>query len=490
MKKIGIIIIVFSTLGIYPLPKTEAQGLEENKPNIIFILVDDLGWTDINIFDPLHRSYYETPNIDKLARQGMRFTQAYSNAANCAPSRAAIMSGQIYPHEPIYTVGKRPRPKRFKNQPLVSATNYTALPLTKLTIAEALKKGGYKTAFMGKWHLGDPPTRGPEQQGFGINVGGYSAGNPGAWKGAYFKPNNNPYIHGARKGENLTEYLTRRAAEYIRDHVHRDHPFFLFLAYYLVHIPLQAPKSIVKKYKQKKGEGGHNNPVYAAMIQELDASIGKLMFILKKTGIENNTILVFFSDNGGVGGYEYSGHANANITDNSPLKGGKTTFYEGGIRVPLIVRWPKVISAGTKCTQPVTGVDLYPTLLDAVGIAPPQNYHLDGKSLLPLLKNPDYNFGKRALYWHFPGYPNNVWRTGPVSVIRYGKWKLMKFYEDFYKSGKVQLYNLKKDLGEQHDVSKKYPKVRRKLLLKLEIWLEENEAPMPQKREIFETLSE
>lgn len=449
---------------------SEVIGQMDRKPNIIFVLADDLGYADINCFDPLQRDYYETPNIDKLAAQGMKFTQAYTNAANCSPSRAAIISGQYYPHQPIYHVGD---PSQGK---MIPAPNAHALPLEKFTVAEALKQRGYSTGFIGKWHIGEPPTSGPREQGFDTNLGGYNAGNPGNWKGGYFQPNNNPYIDDANEGEYLTHYLTRKAIEYIEEH--QNESFYLQLSYYTPHSPFQAQEQLVQKYKQKKGKGGHNNPVYAAMIESLDSGVGQLMNKLEELEITDNTIIIFYSDNGGRGGYGFLGREDNDITSNTPLKGGKTTFYEGGIRVPLIVRWPKVIKSGTHSDAPVIGIDFYPTFLEVANIEVAKNYLLDGVSLLPLFKNPDTNLGNRLLYWHFPGYPNSPWRTGPVSVIRKGPWKLMKFYE----TKEVKLYNLKHDISEEHNLASKEQKIHKNLQNELENWLKQNNAPMPKER--------
>lgn len=470
-----VIQLVFIMLGSVSLQATilsppAGQQTDNPMPNIIFVLADDLGWTDVNSFDPLKRGYYETPNIDKLAEQGMKFYQAYTNAANCSPTRAALMSGQYYPNQPIYTVGT---PKQGK---LIPAPNAHVLPLEKITIAEVLKQAGYRTAFIGKWHIGNPPETGPKQQGFAINVGGYKAGDPNAWKGGYFQPNNNPYIHDAKKGEYLTDYLTRKGVEFIQDY--QDVPFYLQLSYYTPHSPYQAPETLVEKYKQKQGRLGHNNPVYAAMIESLDHGVGQLMDVLDDLGIAENTIVIFYSDNGGRGGYGFLGHEEENITSNFPLKGGKTTFYEGGIRVPLIVRWPEVIEPGTQSEEPVISIDFYPTLLDAAGLDKPKNYALDGLSLLPLFKNSCDTLKRKSLYWHFPGYPLNIWRTTPVSVIRTGPWKLMKFYE----TGQAELYNLRIDIGEQYNLADELPEIRQKLQHQLENWLELNNAPLPQKR--------
>lgn len=230
------------TLTAFSQEKESSHSL--NSPNIIFVLTDDLGYADINCFDPLQRDYYETPNIDKLAAQGMKFTQAYTNAANCSPSRAAIFSGQYYPHQPFYHVGE---PSQGK---MIPAPNAHALPLEKFTVAEALKQGGYSTGFIGKWHIGEPPTSGPRQQGFDTNMGGYNVGNPGNWKGGYFQPNNNSYIDDANEGEYLTSYLTRKAIEYIEEH--QNESFYLHLSYYTPHSPFQAPEQLINKYKQKK----------------------------------------------------------------------------------------------------------------------------------------------------------------------------------------------------------------------------------------------
>lgn len=451
-------------------PNVEIYCQVEKKPNIIFVLADDLGWADVNIFDPLHRDFYETPNIDKLAKQGIKFNQAYSNAANCAPTRAAFFSGQYYPHQPVYHEGQP------SNGKMISASNAEELPPEKFTIAEALKEGGYATGFVGKWHIGNPPTSGPLQQGFSTNVGGYKAGNPGSWKGGYFDPGNNPFIRDAKEGEYLTDYLTRKGIEFIEDH--SENPFYLQLSYYTPHRPHQAPEYLVQKYQKKIGRNGHKDPFYASMIESLDRGVGLIMDKLEDLGINNNTILIFYSDNGGVGGYGFLGHEEKNVTDNSPLKGGKGTFYEGGIRVPLIIRWPEVIPPRAESNEPVIGIDFFPTFLEAAGLAIPEDYLLDGISIMALLKDPVSLLDRQSLYWHFPGYPNSAWRTGPVSIIRKGDWKLLKFYE----SDHVELYNIKIDIAEQDNLAEKLPEMRVHLRKDLENWLSEARAPMPLSR--------
>lgn len=440
---------------------------EAPRPNIVFILADDLGMADINSFDPLHRSFYETPNIDRFGRQGMKFLQAYTNAANCAPTRAALVSGQYFPNQPIYHVGDS------GPGPMIPADNAHQLPTEKITAAEMLRQAGYVTALIGKWHLGNPAGFGPKQQGYQVNVGGYGAGNPGDWDGGYFGPNNNPYIKDADDGEYLTDYLTRKAIEFIS--AHREGPFYLNLSYYTPHSPFQAPEGLVGKYEQKNPDRGHSHPTYAAMIESLDTNVGKIMGTLDSLGLAENTIVIFYSDNGGVGGFGFLGHGENNITDNSPLKGGKGTFYEGGTRVPLIIRWPSVIEAGSVSDEPVIGIDFYPTYLDVAGIDKPENYLLDGLSLKPLFRNPDTSLGRESLYWHFPGYPNHAWRTTPVSAIRSRPWKLLKFYQ----TGEVQLYNLAEDIGETNNLADRTPEQRDVLQRKLERRLRETDAPLP-----------
>ncbi|SMO73614.1 sulfatase [Fodinibius sediminis] len=458
-------ILVLSTFACAGAGKSEPPGARA--PNIIFILADDLGYSDINSFDPQHRRYYETPNIDRLAGKGMKFVQAYTSAANCAPTRAALMSGQYYPNQPVYHVGTS-GPGR-----MIPAPNAEALPLDKVTIAEKLDEAGYRTALIGKWHIGNPPEHGPRQQGFAINIGGYGAGNPGAWDNGYMQPNGNPYISDARQGEYLTDYLTRKSIEFITDN--KEQPFYLQLSYYSPHSPFQAPKSLVEKYEQKRGDGGHNRPVYAAMIELLDKNVGKLMQAVEELGIAEHTVVIFYSDNGGRGGYDFLGHAENNITSNAPFKGGKGTFYEGGIRVPLIIRWPGIIPPGSQSREPVSSIDFYPTFLDAAGIEGTKYYQVDGLSLLPVMKDPTAVLNRESLFWHFPGYPNSPWRTGPVSVVRSGSWKLMKFYE----TDEFELYNLKKDPGEQQNLAETYPRKRNSLHRMLQDWLQQTEAPLP-----------
>ena len=451
----------------------------ETPPNIVFVLVDDLGWTDVNPYSLQPNQYYETPNVTRLAGQGMAFTNAYTNAANCAPTRAALMSGQYYPVQPIYTVNSGARGKA-KNREVIPAENETTLPLEKVTLAERLDSAGYATAFMGKWHLGAPPDAGPKQQGFDVNVGGTATGNP-SWEGGYFRPNNNPEIDDAPEGAYMTDYLFEKATDFI--HQHRDDPFYLQLSPYSVHTPLQAPEDRVRPFEQKTPIGGHNNPTYGAMVKSVDRGVGRIMETLDTLGLAENTLLVFYSDNGGLGGYKSIGLQENGITDNAPLKGGKGSFYEGGIRVPLIVRWPGVVRPGTTSDEPVTSIDMYPTLLEATGVAPREGYPLSGASFVPVLKNAGASLERDPLYWHFPGYLQaygpGTWRTTPVSVIRSGPWKLMKSYE----GNRVELYNLAKDLGETNDLADERPEKREQLLNQLNGWLQEHDAPLPTPKE-------
>ena len=331
------------------------------------------------------------------------------------------MSGQYYPHQPVYDVGP-PAPGL-----MIAAPNTDDLPPEKITLVESLKAGGYKTGFIGKWHIGKSPANGPTEQGFDLNIGGYEALSP-RWQGGYFEPNNNKLIDDAEDGEYLTDYLTRKAVNFIEEN--QKEPFYLHLCYYSVHVPLQAPEDREEKFRQKQGTGGHDNPTYAAMLESLDTGVGRIMDTLERLNLDENTILVFYSDNGGYGGYSSVGmfDQKKDVTDPAPLRNGKNSFYEGGIRVPLMVRWPGVVKPGTQCDEPVIHVDLYPTLLDAVQLERPDDYLLDGVSILPSLKNPKTSLKRDAIYWHFPGYTFVRFEGGPQSVMRSGPWKLIKRY--------------------------------------------------------------
>ncbi|WP_259099502.1 sulfatase [Salinibacter ruber] len=470
--------VVLATL-MTARPAGAQSTSSEPRPNIVFVYVDDLGYTDVNPYSARPDQYYETPNIMQLAGQGMTFTNAYANAANCAPSRAALMSGQGYPLQPIYTVNSGARGDA-EDRKVIPVENETRLPLDKITIAEELTKAGYQTAFMGKWHLGAPPQAGPKQQGFDVNVGGTETGHP-SWEGAYFRPNNNPEIDDAEKGEYMTDYLFRKAEEYIRQN--QDEPFYLQLSPYSVHVPLQAPDSRILPFEEKDPVGGHNNSTYAAMIKSVDRGIGHILETLDELGLRRNTMVIFYSDNGGLGGYQSIGLDKNGITDHAPLKGGKGTFYEGGIRVPLVIRWPKVTRPGTTTDEPVLGSDFFPTLLDAANVGLPPNQPLNGISFVPVLQDASTTLEREALYWHFPGYlqaygPGD-WRTTPVSVVRAGPWKLMRFYEN----NRLELYNLETDLGETQNLAQKRPEKRKEMVGRLDAWLKRTDAPIPRRKE-------
>ena len=333
---------------------TGAAGAERSKPNIVFILADDLGWTDVACYGS---KYYETPNIDRLATQGMKLTR-YHNCQNCQPTRAAIMSGQYGPRTGVYTVGGIDR-FDWKSRPLRPVDNVEELPLDCVTIAQSLKKAGYATGMFGKWHLGQKGAYHPSQRGFDEAI---------TSMGVHFNFETQPPVEHP-KDAYLADWLTDKSVDFIRRH--KDGPFFLYLPHFAVHAPLEAKKELIEKFKLKPPVGGHNNPVYAGMIYSVDESVGRVMALLDELKLADNTVLIFSSDNGGVGGYAREGIKNSDTTDNAPLRSGKGSLYEGGTRDPFIVRWPGKVKPGSTCDVPSIHVDLYPTLLEIAGGTPP-----------------------------------------------------------------------------------------------------------------------
>lgn len=435
-----------------------------SKPNIVFILIDDMGWTDVGF---MGTEYYQTPNIDRLAKGGMIFTQAYANAANCAPTRACLLSGQYSPRHGVFTVAGSDRGKS-KDRRLIPIVNNETLPLDKITIAEALKPAGYVSAAIGKWHIGNTQ----QKQGFDVGMERYDIG----YKRGHFKED----------GEYLTDRLTDEAVKFIKDN--KEKPFFLYLAHHAVHTPIQAKENMIEKYSEKEGVGCHNQAEYAAMIESVDESVAKVNQTLDELGLSENTILIFFSDNGGHGTY----------TCQKPLRGGKGMYYEGGIREPMFVYWPGNIKAGTTCENSIISTDFYPTFLDLAGAEDPPNYTLDGKSIVPLFEGKE-SIERHAIFWHFPGYleaykglteasRDPIFRTRPVSVIRKGDWKLLQFHEEWALDGgfeniktnnAVELYNIKDDIGEVNNLCNVEIKKRNELLQDLLTWQKETGAPIP-----------
>ena len=437
---------------------------EENHPNIVLILVDDLGWKDTHTYGS---TFYQTPNIDKLADGGMLFTNAYASSANCAPSRACLLSGQYTPRHGIYTVGSSKRGK-VELRKLIPTPNTTVLDDSITTIAEVLTEAGYVTASIGKWHLGETPST----QGFDLNVGGTHLGHPKS----YFSPYKNKSLPDGVDGEYLTERLTNEAIRFIENN--KDNKFFLYLPYFTVHSPLQAKNELIEKYKNIEGDEGQNNPVYAAMIEAMDQNVGRIIKTLDFLELAENTLLIFTSDNGGI----------FNTSSQQPLKYGKGSYYEGGIRVPLIVSWPRKIKSRSINDVPISNIDFYPTILDVAEIPKLDSKILDGQSLLPLFFGKNDFDSQRPLYWHFPIYLQSTnyavqdgrdiyFRTRPGSVIRHGKWKLHEYFED----GAFELYDLESDPGEQNNLAEKYPEIVNRLYKDLADWRKEVNAPVPNK---------
>lgn len=455
------------------------SGLAEEKspPNIVFLLVDDLGWADLGAFG---ESYYESPNIDQLAASGTRFTQAYAACPVCSPTRASILTGRhpvrvgITDWIPGARVGKNRNPK-FQH-----VEDRDSLALEELTLAEVLKPAGYQTFFAGKWHLGSEGAL-PTDQGFDINIGGHHKGSP---PGGYYAPYKNPYLEAKSDGEYLTERLTEETVSFIENR-QKDRPFFAYLSYYNVHTPIQPYRETVDHFRKKaeemfdgptpteverrgKNRTRRDNPEYASMISAVDRSVGSVMSALKEQGIEDNTIVVFFSDNGGL-----SLLARPGPTSNLPLRAGKGWLYEGGIREPMIVRAPGWTQPGSVCDLPVVSTDFFPTLLELAGVQKPSGLTLDGMSIASYLKCPDTQAPDRTFYWHYPHYHGSTWTPG--AAIRQGEWKLIEFYE----FDEVELYRLDQDLGERHDLSRDYPEKLANLRQELKNWQTRMGAQMP-----------
>jgi arylsulfatase A-like enzyme len=466
--------IVAIWLACLSPPATQpCQAAPPRRPNVIFIMADDLGWTDLGCFGS---GYYETPSIDRLAAAGMRLT-AHHHCQNCTPTRAALMSGQYGARTGVYTVGGIDR-FDWHGRPLRPVENVTDLPLDRRTIADQLKQAGYATGMFGKWHIGQKGPYQPGKRGFDEAI---------VSMGKHFDfATDPPTPHG--RDEYLADFLTDKAVDFIRRH--KDGPFFLYLPHFGVHSPHEAKPDIVARFKGKPPAGGHHDPTYAAMIASVDESVGRVVRTLDELGIADDTVVFFTSDNGGVGGYgreglRERGRGKEDVTDNSPLRSGKGSLYEGGIRVPLVVCWPGVTPAGTACDMPTIHVDIFPTLLDiAAAERPPQP--LDGTSLVPLLRDPTARIDRDAIFQHFPGYlgmGKNRWRTTPVSLVQMGDWKLMEFLED----GRLELYNLRDDLSESRNLVESQPEKARELLARLRAWRAAVSAPIPKTNRSDET---
>jgi arylsulfatase A-like enzyme len=462
----------------YSVSALQGQGHAPARPNFVFFLIDDLGWTDLGCYGS---TFYETPNIDKLAAQGMRFTDAYAACPVCSPTRASIVAGK-YPARLGITqwIGGPNEPTPYRHY----------LPLEEVTIAEALKEAGYSTGFVGKWHLStreeDRKKYYPDRQGFDVNIGGDWSGAPPTYFYPYEKRNRKleSMPSGGEKGEYLTDRLTDESLKFIE--ANRDQPFLLYLSHYAVHTPVESKPTLTEKYQAKAGElptpkGPHAQPVYgryktrmvqdhpayAGMVQSVDESVGRVLDKLESLGLGENTIVIFMSDNGGLSTVPREGP-----TCNLPLRAGKGWLYEGGIREPMLIKWPGAVKAGSLCREPVTSTDFYPTMLEMAGLPSRPKQHLDGVSLVPLLKESG-SLQRQAIYWHYPHYHGSGNR--PSGAVRAGDYKLIEWYED----GQVELYHLKDDLGEQKDLATARPEKAAELREMLHVWRDRMDAKMP-----------
>ena len=456
--------------------KDVSKEKEFKKPNVLVILADDLGAHDLSFSGS---KYYETPNIDAIANDGVEFTQGYAACQVCSPSRASLMTGQYTARHGVTDwIGAATGQKwgDYYNTKVMPPEYAHAIPDDNITIAEAFKQNGYKTFFAGKWHLGDEPYT-PERNGFDINHGGWEVGGP---KGGYYAPWRNPKLDYKYEGENLTKRLAFETANFMSEN--KDEPFFAFLSFYAVHGPIQTTQAKWNKYRNKAEAQGipesgfemerilpirtvQDNPIYAGLVESMDDAVGVVLNRLKELGLDDNTIVVFTSDNGGVA----SGDAFS--TTNFPLRGGKGYQWEGGIREPYLIKAPMLKNTPNSVDFPVSGIDLYPTLLELAGAEKDPNQIIDGVSLVPLLKGE--SLSTRPLFWHYPHYGNQGGE--PVSIIRKEAYKLIHYWED----GHDELYNLFTDPGEKYDISNKNHEVASDLRSELDAYLQSVDARLP-----------
>ncbi len=465
--------IVKATLVMLLLAASHATAAD--RPNVVLILVDDMGLHDLSVEGS---TFYRSPHIDKLARGGMRFTQGYATCRVCSPSRASIQLGKFTARHGVTNwIGAKSGMEWKRDDRLLPAEYLHNLPHNDVTLAEALREAGYRTFFAGKWHLGSEGSH-PEDHGYEINIGGHHRGSP---PGGFFSPYKNPKMTDGPAGESLPLRLADETARFIKSH--GDKPFFAMLSFYSVHAPVQTTRQLWSKYQQAApklaGDAERfkidrtlpvrqvqDHPVYAGMVEVTDTAVGRVTAALEEAGLTDSTIVIFTSDNGGVS----SGDAYA--TSNLPLRGGKGRQWEGGIREPFYIRYPAVTRAGSTCNVPVTGADFYPTILELCGLPARQNQHVDGVSLVPLLKGETIE--PRPLYWHYPHYDNQGGE--PSSILRDGDWKLIHYYDD----GRNELYNLAVDGGEESDLARSYPARTDRMASQLMSWLDSVGAKYPE----------
>ena len=431
------------------------------KPNIVLIVADDLGWSDLSY---MGSEYYETPNIDKLSKSGMTFYNGYASSANCAPSRATMLSGKYHTEHGIYTVRNSDRGSR-KTRKIIPIETKTTLDLDFFVIPEMLKEMGYTNGHFGKWHLGDVGFH-PEQSGFDVNIGGNKHGGPGG----YFAPYPNPELENEPKGEYLTDRIGDEVVKFID--INKENNFFAYVPFFSVHTPIKSKPDYQKKYSNKDSNEYHNRADYAGMIQSLDENIGKILDKIDALNLSENTLIIFTSDNGGIRA----------ISNQYPLRAGKGSYYEGGIKVPMIFSWKGKIEAKTESYERVSNLDFYPTIKKLVGYN--ESIDLDGEDLTPIFKGEKLK--KRELYFHFPVYlepyrvqldsgTDPLFRTRPGTVIIKDNWKLHHYYED----NKFELYDLEKDVSESENLSEIKKEKKNELLIDLNNWRKTNNAPIP-----------
>jgi arylsulfatase A len=452
--------LLFTAIGLACWLSGTAPAAGPARPNVVLILVDDLGWTDAGCYGS---DFYRTPHIDRLARDGVRFTQAYSACTVCSPTRASILTGK-YParlHVTDWIPGLVPA-----NPKLLPPAWTKHLPLDETTIARVLRDAGYATASIGKWHLGDEPYY-PEKFGFDRNVAGTAAAAPKT----YFAPWGIPTLAEGRPGDYLTDRLADEAVRFIDEN--KGRPFFLYLPHFGVHKPTQGKAELVARARARRRSGQtHVNAAYAAQVESVDDAVGRVRAKLAEAGLRDRTVVIFASDNGG----------HLPTTSNRPLRAGKASCYEGGVRVPLIVVWPGVTAAGAESAAAVMSIDLFPTVLEMTGIADAAGHRPDGESLAPLLRRTG-ELARTDLYWHYPHYQLYQRQgTTPYGAVRSGDWKLIEFYDDL----RVELYNLRDDVGERKDLAREQPRKADELRNRLHAWRESVGAQMPTRNPAYD----